>query len=138
MKYDASVYTASNNVEIFIVNNTLFKTADGVVSVTRWKYLGKYVMFSQYYNLFRSMMMIGFSATYRGIIFLLLLQHGAGQAAIQSVAQIAGHAVAAGGGGGGAAGQQSAGHVAAIQLTAHTDGQAGGGGGGGGGADGQQ
>lgn len=49
--------------------------------------------------------MIGFSAMYLGIRFLLLLQHGCGQDAIQSVAQIAGQA-AGGGGGGGAAGQQ--------------------------------
>jgi len=47
--------------------------------------------------------MIGFSAMYLGIKFLLLLQQGCGQDAMQSVAQIAGHV---GGGGGGAAGQQ--------------------------------
>jgi len=80
-------------------------------------------------------MMIGFSAMYLGIRFLLLLQQGCGHVAIQSVAQMAGQA--GGGGGGGAAGQQSAGHDGA-QLTKHTDGQTAGGGGGGGGAGGQQ
>lgn len=54
-------------------------------------------------------MMIGFSAIYLGIWFLLLLQHGCGQVAIQSEAQIAGHGVG-GGGGGGAGGQHGAGH----------------------------
>jgi len=52
------------------------------------------------------MTMIGFSAMYLGIRFLLLLQHGCGQDAMQSVAQIAGQAAGGGGGGGGAAGQQ--------------------------------
>lgn len=59
-----------------------------------------------HYSLLRSMTIIGFSAMYLGIKFLLLLQHGCGHDAMQSVAHIAGQAGGGGGGGGGAAGQQ--------------------------------
>ena len=81
----------------------------------------------------RSITIIGFSK-FLAIALLLRGQHGAGQLATHSTAQIDGQA-AGGGGGGGGGGQQAAGHAGthAIEQTA---GQ--GGGGGGGGAAGQQ